>query len=307
MLTAVAVIAFVAAPACRSGGSPNSPREPLVAPISTPTSTTAPPVDPATLAPVSDTPTHVRVATWNLKRFGHGDKHLDLVSQLFEQLDVVAVQEVMSREAVDELLAYLPGWRAAVSSRAVGRTRYVEYYAVFYRSATAELIESYIMDDVDDRFARDPFVACFVARSVDFCLVTIHVIYGDRTGPRDAEIAALGEVTGAARTAAQEKDWIVLGDFNRAGNTPGWGALLDAGWTFTLGEGRTPTTIGKSAYRNPYDHILIDPRHTATAGAAQRVDVVNALCDGDFERCARDVSDHAPVSLSIDTTGPDDD
>jgi endonuclease/exonuclease/phosphatase family metal-dependent hydrolase len=251
----------------------------------------------------------VRVGTWNIRRLGHGDKRLDLVARAFDHFDVVAVQEVMDDDAVDELLTFLPGWKAAVTSRPLGRSRYVEYYAVFFRADTVELTEAYIAEDPDDAFARDPLVACFVVvePDTDFCIATIHVVYGNRVGPRDAEIAALGDVVSAARTASTEKDWIVLGDFNRSGTRPGWPTLLDAGWEFTLGDGTVPTTIGRDGYRNPYDHVLVDPTYTDTIGDARRVDIVHGLCDGDFASCAKTVSDHTAVVLTIDATGPDDD
>lgn len=277
-------------------------------PRPSPVEPTRPPAhEPPSTADARPAAAHVRVATWNIKRLGHGDKRLDLVAHAFGAFDVVAVQELMNTEVVDALLAHLPGWRATATSRPLGRSRYAEHYAVFYRAATVELTSERIVDDPTDAFARDPYVACFAASATDFCVVTIHVVYGKTVAPRDAEIAALGDTVAAARAATAEKDWIVVGDFNRSGTRPGWTTLLDAGWRFTLGDGTVPTTIGKTGYRNPYDHILVDPSHTATAGEARAVDIVAELCAGDFALCAATVSDHTAVTLTLDATGPDDD
>src|SRR5688572_9840269 len=43
----------------------------------------------------------VRLASWNLKRLGHGKKRLDLAARVIREHDVVALQEVMNPEGVD--------------------------------------------------------------------------------------------------------------------------------------------------------------------------------------------------------------
>ncbi len=266
--------------------------------------------DPADKATTKDEGGHaesLRLATWNLKRLGHGDKELAKVAEIIAELDVVAIQEVMDKDGVDKLLAHLPGWRAEVSKRAVGRGRYVEWYAVLYRAKKVAVERSFLVADRRDAFAREPFVVCMRSGEFDFCLVSIHVIFGRKARARDAEIDALGKLVTGLRDSGSEKDWILVGDFNRAPRAPGWDRLHDAGFAFTTTK-RIATSLGKRAYRNAYDHILADASNTGELeGRARRIDFVSRLCDGDFADCSASVSDHAPLMVEFRRSGPDDD
>jgi endonuclease/exonuclease/phosphatase family metal-dependent hydrolase len=251
----------------------------------------------------------LRLGTWNLRRLGHGDKDLARVARVFAELDVVALQEVMTPEGAEALLDHLPpGWRLLVTPEPVGRTNYREHYALLYRESAVRLTRWFTLDDPDDAFERDPLVACLAAGELDFCLVSIHVIYGRRVGPRDDEIRALAAQIEALRAAGDEKDWILVGDFNRPGSAPSWRELAGRGWQFCDGAGDTPTTLGRSGYVSAYDHIVFDPRHTAEwDGSCRRFDILVELCTGDPADCRSNVSDHAPMSAGFRTDGPDDD
>ncbi len=257
---------------------------------------------------MGEQPQLIRVGTWNVRRLGHGTRRFEDVAQVIEtSFDAVALQEVMTPQGVSDLLAHRPGWDAEMSPRAVGRGPYKEWYAVLYRVGSLDVQHSFAVDDPRDVFAREPFVVCMRATAFDFCLVTIHIIYGDRVGPRDAELRALGDVVNRLRERDGERDWLVVGDFNRTPTARGWDALKASGWRFTL-SGRVATSLGKQRYSNPYDHILIDDRFTTElVGSADRIDIVEMVCAGDFGRCRRLVSDHAPVSARFVVDGVDDD
>lgn len=251
----------------------------------------------------------VRVGTWNLLQLGNRKtKRIKEIAGLIErELDVVAVQEVMKPEAIQALLQELPGWRATISDKAVGRKAHKEHYAVLYRADLLTVERAYLADDPDDRFEREPYVACLRAQVFDFCLLTIHVVYGDSVGPRDVEITVLAELADGLRVREGERDWIVLGDFNREPNRPCWGALRQAGWQ-NAADSIFGTTLGKNGYSKPYDHILIDPDATRElAEMPRRIDIVAALCVGDFAVCRAEVSDHAPVATVFRISGSDDD
>ena len=251
----------------------------------------------------------LRIATWNVLRLGHGSsKRLDVVAQVIEHnFDVAALQEVMTREGVDALLAQLPGWAAVVSDRAVGRSSYKELYAVLYRAQLAQALESWQDPDAHDAFEREPFVACLRAGKFDFCVVSIHVVYGDDAAARSLECAALGTLVGGWRDNRAEKDWIVVGDFNLSGSDSCWSGFLQGGWRHTM-DGMIPTSLGTGAYKSAYDHVLVAPAFTGEwAGEGRRVDTVTEVCGGDFARCRKEVSDHAPVVATFRTEGPDDD
>jgi endonuclease/exonuclease/phosphatase family metal-dependent hydrolase len=253
-------------------------------------------------------PRLVHLSSWNLKRLGHGSKRLDLVARVIQQQDVVAIEEVMTPEGVDELLRLLPGWAALVSPVAVGRAGYAEHYAVLYRKDAVRPLESFTVDDPRDEFAREPFVACLASGAFDFCVVIIHVVFGGTVGPRDAEIAALGPLLDRLASRSGERDWLVIGDFNRPASAHSFDALFGRGFAMATGDRLLPTSIARGGYKSDYDHLLLHPGRTREwRSDCDRIDIVADDCGGDFATCARDLSDHAPIRATFDTGGPDDD
>ena len=244
----------------------------------------------------------LRVATWNLKRLGQGTKRLDLVAQVMEgQFDVVAINEVMNPDGVRNLAVLLPGWRYELSSRAMGSSSYIEYYAVFYRASQVSLLSSYVVPDSQNRWEREPMVACLASGKLQFCLVMAHVVYGSTVGPRDLEIQALADLVNQLRQAGREKDFIALGDFNRAGTVASFNSFRSEGFTVT-NAGDIKTTLGANAYANPYDHVMIDQNFTRQyTGHAGKYDIVANTCAGQFAWCSDQVSDHAPYGFVLDT------
>ena len=251
----------------------------------------------------------VRVGTWNLRRLGHGEKRLDWVAAVIDRdFDVIALQEVMTEEGVKELVAQLPGWAAEISPTAVGTEKYQEWYAVLYRHTHARVTRSFLLRDAGNKLMREPFAVCMAVFSFDFCLVSAHIVFGDRAAERDAEIDALGaEVIALRKGEKKERDWLLVGDFNRMPRAPGWDKLLAAGWGFTL-RGQIPTSLGKRGYASAYDHILVDGRYSGElSGDARRVDIVADPCGGDLDVCRTELSDHAPIVATFRTDGEDDD
>jgi len=249
----------------------------------------------------------VRVGTWNLKRLGNGKKNYNIVSRLIEsRFDVVAIQEVMSEEGIREIAKRLPGWSYAVSGQ-VGRKGYYERYGILARNSAARIKSMHVVPDPTDIWSREPAVTCVESSNVDFCLVTTHIVFGDSARQRDKEISALAGLVNNLRTADTEKDYIIVGDFNRAGNTPGFSTFSKFGFRLA-DDGATNTSLGLTEYASPYDHVMLDPWHTCEwKGRAERIDIVKELCEGDFKMCSSDVSDHAPLVFLLDNRGVDDD
>jgi endonuclease/exonuclease/phosphatase family metal-dependent hydrolase len=125
-------------------------------------------------------------------------------------------------------------------------------------------------------------------------------------GPRNAEIEALGPLLDRLMRRSRERDWLVVGDFNRPARAGCWGPLAERGWT--MARLPVPTSISARGYRNDYDHLLLNPRHTREwTREAERLDFVTSLCRGNFAWCLAQVSDHAPIYAAFSTAGPDDD
>jgi endonuclease/exonuclease/phosphatase family metal-dependent hydrolase len=249
-----------------------------------------------------------RLVTWNVRRLGHGKKRMDLVARVLAGHDLAVLQEVMTPAGVQRLLRHLPGWSAVISPRPVGRGGYAEHYAVLYRRAAFRVMTSFTVDDPDDLFAREPFVVCMKARAFDFCLLTIHVVFGRLAGPRNAEVEALGPLLDRLRRGTTERDWIVAGDFNRSARAACWAPLAARGWSMTTERRRVPTSLSARGYRNDYDHLLVNPRYTREwTRRADRIDMVGRVCNGNYAWCLANVSDHAPIAATFSLAGPDDD
>ena len=106
-----------------------------------------------------------------------------------------------------------------------------------------------IAADPTDELYREPLVAWLRTGTIDYCLVDIHVVCGDLVGPRDAEISALGRLVTNLRGQGAEKDYVVLGDYNRQSSGAGFASLNNSGWQFT-DDGKVKATLGAAAYSN---------------------------------------------------------
>ncbi len=87
---------------------------------------------------------------------------------------------------------------------------------------------------LDRQFARTPYAVSFSAGTQAFTLVTLHVIWGDDSSDRTAELSTIASwLASRARDAAEfNRNLIALGDFNidRA-DDPNWQAFTDKGLT----------------------------------------------------------------------------
>lgn len=100
-----------------------------------------------------------------------------------------------------------------MSSPLLGRNTYMEKYVYIYRSHKTQVLDSYVYEDKDDLFAREPFVAQFTFPSKvlpSLVLVPLH------TTPKavEKELNALYDVFLDVSQRWQSKDMILLGDFN---------------------------------------------------------------------------------------------
>jgi endonuclease/exonuclease/phosphatase family metal-dependent hydrolase len=265
---------------------------------------------PSTAAPAGATPLHI--GSWNTKRLGHGTKDLAGVAAILLDFDLVAVQEVMTAEVVTSLLAAMPTRRALLTDTPTPRDgTYREYFAFFYDpERLTPAMNTYVPDPGDD-FVRDPYLACFVAlrEQQRLCLLTVHVVWGRRVEERKREILALDNAVRWAQDGDETSAWVVLGDFNRAVDSdadgtpePEWSELLDRRGLrapLVLAGSELPTTLGSSEYANAYDHVFVSTHLADRVVGAGRRDFVAQACSGDFERCRRTISDHAPVFLDL--------
>jgi endonuclease/exonuclease/phosphatase family metal-dependent hydrolase len=297
------------------------------------------PVGPAASPGAQQVPTvtdsHVRIVTWNIRRYPEPSTDVDRVARILADLDadVVAVQEIVDPDAVPELLR-------RVNDRLVRRT--TDGAPRRYRHVLAEtgggggLFVGYIYDETSVRLTGVETLTslqmtpdlrpALLARveslrgGLDLLILTAHTDsgtklrdYSNRMGFLDALAGELGP------RRSEEADVVVLGDLNTMGHFEEGGlrrvtgeeelAILDRK-AREMGLARlAPTPACTEYYRGRgslLDHILVAaPMREVPLHAVARVlgYGAEAACRPlDPETMPHDyrrVSDHCPVVIDL--------
>jgi len=245
------------------------------------------------------------VGSWNIKRLGHGDQQsYPALAEVARNVDLLAVQEVMTTEGIDRLEAALEKatgepW-SQIASHAIGSKRYKELYAFLWRDATVEYVDGAVVYlDRGDRFIREPFSARFASRrdGTQLALATVHILYGKGEGDRTPEIRALadhwewlGEVyPGAPR--------MLVGDFNLRPDHQAWAPLKQHARPL-ITSGATTLSSKDGRFVNLFDNIWIERNSTLQLGRAGVIDFPR-LIGWNHEKSRKHVSDHAPVYVEL--------
>ncbi len=252
--------------------------------------------------PVQRTGDTIRIATFNIQVFGTSKlgkpKVMDILARIVRQFDVVAIQEIRSRDDdiipkfVEQINAAGRQYDYVIGPR-LGRSNSKEQYAFIFDRASIEIDRSqlYTVEDPDDLLHREPLVGWFRVRgpapeqAFTFSLVNIH------TDPDETkqELDALDDVFRVVRDDGRnEDDVLVLGDLNVDDRNLGQlGQMPGAGWVIS---GLPTNTRGTSQY----DNIVYDTRatreFTGRGGVFDYMREYNLSMDEALE-----VSDHLPV------------
>ena len=257
---------------------------------------------------------YIKIASFNIQIFGqskiNNQEIMKILAKVIRRYDVVAIQEVRSQEqnVIPTLLNYVNDENTKydyVISERLGRTGSKEQYAIVYNTKTVSLIPggSYVVDDSNDFFEREPFVAYFKSGNFDFKIVNNHI------KPKDveAELRQLAVVINNIYDSSSEKDVIVLGDMNADGdyfNESNLITILPL-WIQLIGN-EQDTTVAASD--NTYDRMMThdttaNVEYTGTSGVF-RWDAEYGVTDSNF---VKKVSDHYPIYAEFRTDLPDDD
>ncbi|MFP4696294.1 endonuclease/exonuclease/phosphatase family protein [Thiohalospira sp.] len=255
----------------------------------------------------------LRIASWNVKHLGwDNDKHLPALARVAGRFDLVALQEVMGTEGVDELEAALEaesgaGWESLVSHE-LGDGRYKERYAFLWREAAIAYDEGAVVyvDDAD-RFLREPFSARFRARADDttFVAATVHIRYGDSVADRTPEIRALRRYWEWLAEIDPEtvERRLLMGDFNLEPDHAAWEPLTGVARP-QLTEGAS--TLGTdSGWSKLYDNLFLPGEadlNVTGHGVLDFRSLLRRTTDDAWphEEARSRVSDHAPVYILLD-------
>jgi deoxyribonuclease-1-like protein len=240
--------------------------------------------------------------TWNIRILSNNsrdDQELDRIASILELSDFVAVQEVRDSVVLDRLMERMEGWDYIISLP-VGRG-VKEFYAYLYRSELFDVLGApYTLEDGEDLFIREPYVAHFRTGNFDFSIITIHSIYGDTKGVRRAEAALLDDVIRYVdKENGPEEDVILVGDFNLPGDDKAW----DMDFHYLV-PSTVKTTITDTS---SYDNIWLGASSLEVMTDISLYAFDEILYGNDDKTASREVSDHRPVSVQLRTNLPDDD
>jgi Endonuclease/Exonuclease/phosphatase family len=174
----------------------------------------------------------LNIATWNIREFGkkrRSEAAIHYIAEILGQFDLVGIVEL--RDDLTDLGRVLPilgpYWRAVYSDAILdpggNRERIAFIYdkrAVVFNGLAAEANpprikkgEEYL---ANISWWRSPYMASFRAGNFDFVVISAHVRWGASAGSRVVELQMLADWVDAKRKekAAEDKDIIVMGDFN---------------------------------------------------------------------------------------------
>jgi len=201
------------------------------------------------------------IGSWNIRHFGAVHKSwrdnpdnskrnlrsLVYIAEIIKRFDVIAIQEVKAdtsgiRFLLKEFLG--PDWGLIVSDVSAGAKGNNERLAFIYDKrrvvpsglAGEIVLPSEAGGDPSQQFDRTPYIVGFQAAGEGFALLTAHIRYGDRPQDRLGEIKSFShytanEIRDRATTGGEEKNLIVLGDFNidDRGDNPLFQAFVSTG------------------------------------------------------------------------------
>jgi deoxyribonuclease-1-like protein len=244
----------------------------------------------------------IKVATFNIQVFGRTKSSkphvMDLLSRVVREFDVVAIQEIRSRDDdiipnfVDKINESGRHYDFIVGQRE-GRTKSKEQYAYIFDRETIEVDRSsvYSVQDPSKLLHRPPLVSLFRVRGPEqdqaftFSLVNVH-IDPDEVGH---EMGYMDDIFRRVRSDGREEDDVILlGDFN-AGDQQLASLATKAGMNWVLRD--HPTNVKRTQqYDNIVFHQMSTTEFSGRGGIFDFVRKYNLTTEQ-----AEEVSDHFPV------------
>ncbi len=248
----------------------------------------------------------VRIAAFNVQTFGQSkasDREvMQLLAHTVSLYDLILLQEIRDSESGDvvhdllDIIESKTGRRfETVISPKLGRSSYTEQYAYVYDPAKFDLIKSWVFPDIEDRFAREPFIGHFRSRSMDFAVVGLH------TQPDQAteEIQALQKVEIDLKERLRLSNVLIMGDLN-----------ADCYYfDTTKNSGLRNFSRQSEMWIEDWDDTTVSRTHCAYDRILSLGDISDHIQEPEITRfeslfgisndSARRISDHYPVSVTM--------
>eukprot|EP00756_Hemistasia_phaeocysticola_P036793 Hpha_TRINITY_DN16660_c0_g1::TRINITY_DN16660_c0_g1_i1::g.181648::m.181648 len=260
---------------------------------------------------VAGASTEYSIATFNVQVFGQTKMSnpfvVNALVDMFRMYDIICMQEI--RDASDSAFLQLlreinnrgdPHYDAHLTTPR-GRSNSKEQEAYIWRSDEFHYIHAHAYKESNDEFEREPEMVLLehLASGTQFTLLGIHIT------PQDVavEMDALIDVYKQGSAALGSTSVLILGDMNAGcsylSNSARESLKLwtDTDWVWFLPEG-TDTTVATSSC--PYDRLIATKEfeQLVVPGSAE-VYRFDERLPGLSSLCAKHVSDHYPISLTL--------
>lgn len=284
--------------------------------------------------PIKQLDQNLIIGTWNIRAFGRvfhqwsenpADPKRNLramacIAEIVRRFDVLAVQEVKSdTTGIQFLMRELLGtdWgllMSDVSGGSAGNTERLSFIFDKRRVQPSGLAGEIVLPPTADgnpmqQFDRTPYIVGFQSRHENFALLTAHIRYGKVPADRIGELRSLAqyvakEIRARIKTLAEERNLIVLGDFNidQRGDNPLFQAFISTGLVVPDALLNLRSTYDTKA--KYYDQIawFMGGLDMLTAGRAGVIDFAGAVFkDLTLQQMSYRMSDHFPLWVEFQT------
>jgi exonuclease III len=251
--------------------------------------------------------------TWNIENFPAQSSTPRLVADVITslQMDVVAVQEITSTQAFDELAQRLPRHGARISSHTYGDGSYQKVGVLFREDLMTPLDVRLLFPGSGYEFPRPPLQVTFEMKTADgepgwqFTLITLHLKAGQTQDDKLRRAGAMQLLEEHVRSLVEgpaNDEIIILGDFNEL-LTDDDGRAVFGPFLVRPNDYRfqTESLAEQGANSFIYGERLIDHILTTTPlddNLQGRTAVIPNL-EGQVPGYASLLSDHLPVAISM--------
>lgn len=247
-------------------------------------------------------PGNVRIATWNLRTFPLTQNTIQTLVPIIGsnlQPDVLALQEITSESALQNLANQLPDYDYLIDEDDFGDLR----LGMLYRRDRVTITGTETWFPTNGRaFPRAPFVVSLDVAGFDLRAVVLHLKAKDTPDDRERRSQAIAELANRLNVltaSGDEKDYVLLGDFNDEltdnASDNVFGPLLDAPGSFTFLTEAIEQSNGYTyiPFRSMLDHIMITADALDEYGPGGQTNVIAIETQVPFYE--DQVSDHRPV------------
>ncbi|MCB2286604.1 hypothetical protein LGK99_05735 [Clostridium algidicarnis] len=262
-----------------------------------------------------------RIGSFNCLKFSHiSDKDTKIFSRIIyeENLDVIALQEVTNKEAVELILKGLPSYWTGYHD-SYGNSSAPNDYAYIWNTRRLTECSKDESPEVfthvkSNNLARKPYYGRFTPAGLiggaffEFRLINTHMHYGSSyavdTDKRKEEYRVL---TNEVYTRINKKRYgnnmpsytILLGDYNM---TYEWCARenIENQNIETFQYKETTLKSKEDGFSKNYDHFTYDTVSFSGINAEVfRINSVEKYCGNDYAKHRKEVSDHVPIVIEI--------